>query len=537
MSATRQVLAQPARGYVRDLGRAAASTRVDLAVTLAYHDEAQLEALIAASSDPASPEFGRFLTPAQFAADFAPTPAEYGRLVRFAQQAGFAVTHAFANRSVLDIAGPAALVEKYFGTEIHAVAADVPHAALFSRPAFYANVRSATLPPQWRGLVLSVAGFSNVPSFKAFNVRSGQRRADIAAGPPLQGPDTGLGPYAFEKAYDYPVRHAVPGRAGATYDGRGRNAAIVIDSDFPNSDLSGFLSYFKIKRTAPLARIDVDGGSGGITFDEVETDLDVETIAGVSPGAGIALYLIPSLSDGSIIDAYNTIVTDDKVDVVNSSFGGCEVGDPTDITFDHIAEQGAAEGITFSASSGDYGAQECIGVTPTYLGVSAPASGPHFTAVGGTSLLLTPAPAYKAEFAWVGSGGGVSVVFGQPAYQKGIAHTIASGRNVPDVALDADPGTGAAFYYNGAFAGPIGGTSLASPLFSSLVLQVDQVHGKRSGLINNALYARFRSAGYGKVFRDVIYGSNSYFGTGYESGPGYDPVTGIGSLLGMPYAR
>ena len=51
------------------------------------------------------------------------------------------------------------------------------------------------------------------------------------------------------------------------------------------------------------------------------------------------------------------------------------------MAWDNIAKQGAAKGITFAASSGDDGAFQCGG-----LGVSAPASSPHFVAVGGTSI-------------------------------------------------------------------------------------------------------------------------------------------------------
>lgn len=121
--------------------------------------------------------------------------------------------------------------------------------------------------------------------------------------------------------------------------------------------------------------------------------------------------------------------------------------------------------------------------------------------------------------------------------QKGVKNVISTGRNVPDIAFDANPGSGAAFYYNGAFSGPIGGTSLASPIFAAFVAENNQVHGKRSGLINTAIYARFKQVGYGTQFRDITLGNNSFFGPGYKALPGYDQVTGIGSIVGWPYAK
>ena len=86
----------------------------------------------------------------------------------------------------------------------------------------------------------------------------------------------------------------------------------------------------------------VDGGGSG---DDPETDLDVQTIAGLAPGANIIVYDIGSLGDQQIEDAYNKVLTDGKATAVNSSFGGCESSDPSfaDST-NSIAEQGASEG-------------------------------------------------------------------------------------------------------------------------------------------------------------------------------------------------
>ncbi|MGH8165197.1 MAG: hypothetical protein ACREP1_12770, partial [Rhodanobacteraceae bacterium] len=152
---------------------------------------------------------------------------------------------------------------------------------------------------------------------------------------------------------------------------------------------------------------------------------------------------------------------------------------------DQFALQGAALGITFHASTGDGGAFSCPSV-----GVSAPASDPHFAAIGGTSLYIDPSTLkVQREFAWSGSGGGVSDIFPEQPYEKGIAHMIASGRNIPDVAFDADPATGESFFYAGAFQGPIGGTSLASPIFGGGLTLANQLGHSQAGFINPTLYS------------------------------------------------
>src|SRR5579864_4082579 len=96
-AATRPIEAGTLRG-VRDLGVAPASLDVRVAIVLNYHHDAELEALTQAQADPDSPYYHHFLTPAQFDAYFAPTPAEYGRVLASLQRGGLRVTHSYANR-------------------------------------------------------------------------------------------------------------------------------------------------------------------------------------------------------------------------------------------------------------------------------------------------------------------------------------------------------------------------------------------------------------------------------------------------------
>ena len=53
-------------------------------------------------------------------------------------------------------------------------------------------------------------------------------------------------------------------------------------------------------------------------------------------------------------------------------------------------------------------------------------------------------------------------------------------------------------------------------------------------MVNPAIYSIARSLAYRTAFHDVVTGGNSVFGpasvyTGYQAGPGWDPVTGWGS--------
>ncbi len=154
-------------------------------------------------------------------------------------------------------------------------------------------------------------------------------------------------------------------------------------------------------------------------------------------------------------------------------------------------------------------------------------------ASGGTTFNVDANGNYLNESGWDGSGGGVSSVFAQPSWQQGIPQVVGTMRNIPDIGFDANPSTGAALYENGHFTFVVGGTSLASPLTTSLITQFDEFNGARYGDVHPLIWSRFRRNAYNDfqglpVFHDVVGGSNGM----YQCTTGYDLVTGIGSIDG-----
>jgi len=530
-SSDNPLVADVPRVPLTDLGRAPSTSPIRVALTLQYRNKQQLDALVEMQSDPASPLFQHWLTPAQFSANFAPTPADYARTIGELQRGGFRVVQTYANRTVVDAVAPVGSVERFFGTQIHRVMQP-------GQGVRYANALPARAPLALSNLVLNVDGLSSLKLVHADYAKvahKGGAGPDLA-GPPLKGPVNpeygiaGYGPLAFSAGYDLPQQHAIPNQKGSYYMGSGRASGVVIDADFLDSDLTAFLKYFNVTRTGPATvRVPIDGGppKGDGSSDSIETTLDVETVVSNAPGTALYVYEFPNFdSNQYITDAYNKVVSDNLVDTANSSFGGCDKDQASDAkAWDAIAEQGASLGITFHASTGDGGSDD--GCT------SAPASGPHFVAVGGTTLNVTSNGTWSSETAWSGSGGGVSTVFALPSWQKKVKNVITSGRNLPDVAFDANPDTGAAFYYGGSWDSdydPVGGTSLSSPIFGAAQTEIDQVHGGRFGLAAQKIFVFFKKDGYGSgsdlFFHDITSGSNGE----YSAKTGYDQVTGIGSM-------
>jgi len=251
----------------------------------------------------------------------------------------------------------------------------------------------------------------------------------------------------------------------------------------------------------------------------------------------------------------------------------------------------AASGVTVLGSSGDGGTAN-VKKSPVATGgtlfpfptVEWPASDPLVTGVGGTYLCTDPTAsesqprttvikpgigakcgsatfnaAKAAEVAWTFSGGGFSHVFSRPSYQDvlptGSTPIPASARGVPDIAFQASSATGALVFLslppdgNGSNINrtgwyDIGGTSLSCPQWAGLVAIADQINkaGHPSefglGLINPALYKLANSSKYATDFFDIAHTAvagvaNDNAGDpsvpGYPAGPGWDPVTGLGT--------
>jgi len=188
-------------------------------------------------------------------------------------------------------------------------------------------------------------------------------------------------------------------------------------------------------------------------------------------------------------------------------------------------------GVTFVASTGDYGAAD-----PEY-----PAFSPNVVAVGGTSLTLNADNSYNRETGWgyysnavgafIGSGGGISLYEPEPAYQQGVQST--GYRSTPDVSLVADPATGACIAdpYNLDPANPfevVGGTSLSAPAWAGLLALVNQGRvGAGESTLNSSSPTDTQQALY--MLPQSDYNAIASGTDGYSAGAGYNLVTGLGT--------
>ncbi|HKW17303.1 MAG TPA: S53 family peptidase [Terriglobales bacterium] len=246
---------------------------------------------------------------------------------------------------------------------------------------------------------------------------------------------------------------------------------------------------------------------------QFETTLDVEWAHSVAPGANIALVLAPTASF-SDLDAANFFAISNQLgNVISNSFGIPEIllvdFLPSELTIENgLSEIAAALGISHNISTGDSGDNLALdrlnGVDAVSPGANA--DSPFATGIGGTSTFLDSKHNIELQTGWGtnaqriaeaspnpptipplllgfegGAGGGTSVVYRKPRYQRSLPGRW---RLQPDISMNADPETG-----NEIIVTPdsvpghpqevavFGGTSLSTPMFSALWSIANQAAG------------------------------------------------------------
>jgi subtilase family serine protease len=357
----------------------------------------------------------------------------------------------------------------------------------------------------------------------------------IYAHPPIQvtpGPlnpssPRGILPSEFKAAYGF---NHIPNQ------GQGQTIALVDAFKDPNitSDLAFYANYFHL---APcnFQVVIVGNPIEGQGWD-LEESLDVEQACALAPHANIILVEANSNSFDDLLAAVAVASAPPyNATVVSMSWGGGEFsGEQQSDSFFCNVVNGNGLPVTFVASTGDGG-----------HGTEYPSVSPCVVAVGGTTLALQSAnpPSnplalnYGSEAAWSGSSGGIATNEPGVSWQNGIfaGCGTSGGRCVPDIASDANPGTGVPVYDS--FSGPgwieVGGTSVAAPDWASFFTLVNslRVAGGKT-LLSTAvedLYTIYNSPNYLTNFHDITTGQNGGCGADCMAGTGYDLVTGIGS--------
>ena len=453
-------------------------------------------------------ERGEIVPRAELERDYFPTAADYDTVLRWAAGEGMTVTRTDPSRLSVFIRGTLEQIQRSLQVEMAEVTVDGrDYPAARTHP---------SLPDSIAPAVIGINGLQ--PFLKAVKHQAVKQSATNPNAPPYLVSE-------MLSAYN---------AAGLGVTGSGQKIAILIDTLANSSDLTGFWNANGIPQS--LSNVEtINVNNLTLTAPAGEETMDEEWTSGIAPAAKIRVYAAGSLSFGYLDVALQRLISDlptqPQLHQLSISLGLGETylmsnGSSSQMTTDsqYFATL-AASGVSVFVSSGDGGSNPTNtgvagGTSPT---VEYYSSDPNVTGVGGTTITLDGSGNIVSETAWVGSGGGISQFFARPSWQVGSTVPSGTKRLVPDVALDANPSSGAYVYLNGGV-WQYGGTSLGAPVWAGFCALINEARSRASlgpmGNLNPRIYPLSTAN-----FRDITSGSNGV----YTAGTGYDMVTGLGS--------
>jgi subtilase family serine protease len=517
------------------VGASKAGTKVDFRVYLAPRGGDAAARYALAASTPGNRLYGKFLTPRQFNARYAPSTSTVAAVKQWLASQGFKVASVPGNRRYVEATGTVGKAARAFHTSFAQYKVQGKTLRANSRPLVVP--RSLKAVEGVIGLDQSMAlGHSHATAPAGFRNAGpcsdywGQKT--VSSNPPLDGTNLPATPqdwapcgYAgaqLQGAYGMTAASGTTGGSGVTIAIIDAYASPTILKDaneyFTRHGLPAFEPGQFRQHVSPGTYRRPENRAQYPQEWSGEETLDVEAAHTMAPGANI-LYVGSPNNYQDMDAAMNWIVSRHAADIVTNSYGFAGEALPRGYIkpFNDILVQAAAEGISEFFSSGDSGDETggVSGATPT---PDWPASSPWVTAVGGTSLGVGETNNRLWELGWetgretltgtadspswsepkymYGSGGGTSRLFAQPSWQKGFSDDISTThRVVPDVSALGDPTTGMLVGQTQAFPDGtyydeyrIGGTSLSSPLYAGMFALVVQKAGHDFGLANPALY-------------------------------------------------
>jgi subtilase family serine protease len=384
-----------------------AMERMLLVLKRSPEQQAALDQLTAEQQDRSSPNYHKWLTPAEFGEQFGPTSQDVQTITSWLTSNGFQVANVSRGRTTIEFSGNAGQVRQAFHTPIHSfVVNGVQH---------WANANDPSIPTALTPVVAGVNTLHNFYPKPMLHVRPGSAKPTPAAARPT--PDVTFTnnnqPCAFTNVTlcfflgptDFATIYNISPLWNAGIDGTGETIAIMNDSNINVLDVQDFRTIFGLPAKNPT--VTVNGTDPGLlpNGDESEAILDVEWSGAVAKNATIDLVVSASTntSFGGDLSATYT-VNNNLAPILSESFGSCELflGSAQNAFYNTTWQQAASQGITVIISTGDTGSAGCensqafdgCGVSSSSivqpaqcgLAVSGVASTPFDIAVGGTEF-------------------------------------------------------------------------------------------------------------------------------------------------------
>jgi subtilase family serine protease len=526
-----------------DNGRVAVSKGQTLTITLKLRDEAGFDKVVEDLYNPSSPNYQHWLTSKDLE-KYAPTAAQYESVKQELTKQGLTVVSEDAQHFSIRVHGTTGTVESAFQTELHNFSHNGKVFQARTRDAKLTGA-AGDLVDSVVGLerhqirpLLSIASNpkTHKPLFKKqiTNASIGSTLLSEISDVPLSAPALSvyktpgaslpLGVFygnvydknpALTVSYtpaDLQKHYGLTSLIKQGYDGTGQTIALVEAYGYAAAESDANLAA-KTFGLPPFTSLNfsqiypegkpINAGAADLTGWTGEIALDIQSAHAIAPGAKILVVASAGQDNEDQIASLQYIITHKLANTVSSSWENDDeiiAGPAEENAFNSVLKRGAAAGISFQFSSGDDGD---LGLGTPVGAVGVPSNSPYATAVGGTSILNNIAGKGDVVTGWGnnlvflngdgpldppegfyfgGAGGGESAFFAKPSWQKSLPGT---GRQVPDVSALADPFTGFPIIFTSSgstfIEAGVGGTSLASPIFTAIWAIADQYNGKPLG--------------------------------------------------------
>lgn len=513
-----------------------------------------LEQFLAEQQNPASANFRKWLSPEQFAARFGGSENDIKKITSWLRSQGLKVHDVARGRLWITFSGSASEINRAFQTRIRRYRVPTPEGPRMH----FANATDPVIP---EALAPIVSGFDGLHDF---HPRAPQRDTRPIPAYNISSTTHRLAPDDFATIYNVKPLYA------AGIDGTGQKIAVIGRTNISLSDVRTFRAIFKLPDNDPQVVLFGPQPDTNLN-DQLEAHLDVQWAGAVAPNATIVY-----VNSRSVSTSVQYAIDQNIAPVITYSYGSCETADAVALSQRYLAQQANAQGITWIVASGDWGVATCdnqLGLTSLRQAskgpsVSRPASLPEVTAIGGTVFADGDGSGYWAgsnngnggsalgyipEAVWndpattvLATGGGRSAYFAKPYWQTGPGVPNDGARDIPDISLSASALHVPYLVLQGGTLTAVGGTSAGAPAFAGVVALLNQALSGKSGApqgglgnINPSLYRMAQTKP--SAFHDITDGDNRIPCAqsspecvdglvGYSAGPGYDLVTGLGTI-------
>jgi hypothetical protein len=362
-----------------------------------------LRALVAEQQDPKSPNYRKWLTPAQYAERFGLSQNDIAKISGWLKSQGLTVVSVANARNWIVFTGTTAQIESAFHTEIHRYNVN--------GEMHFGPATMPSIPAALSGIATGIRGaddFLPKPMYVKKSALHAQGARPNYYDSTYPTPDF-LSPGDIATIYDLNALYT------AGFDGTGQNLVIAGQTDIFLADLNAFRAGFGLPTISGCTtnssgiitacnttnfQYVLNGTDPGVSIgDLIEADLDLEYSASTAPGAKLIFVNTAgstTANGGGVFDSFYYAIDNDLGKVISMSYGSCEFDDNNLPTDEVELVKANSFGITFMNSSGDSGSASCdppitgasdpSNLATGGLAVSFPASSPEVTGVGGTAI-------------------------------------------------------------------------------------------------------------------------------------------------------